>query len=115
MHVLVVDDDARIVRFISSSLKLAGHSVCIATCGENALSLVESDRPDVMVLDLLMPGIDGFEVLRRLRAASDVPVVAVSAHTSSAEKALSLGANDFLAKPFKPDELISRIESLVKP
>ncbi len=112
MHVLIVDDDARILRFISSSLKLAGHSVSIATCGEDALKLAESDEPDVMVLDLLMPKVDGFEVLTRLRAVSEIPVIAISAHTSSREKALSLGANTFLAKPFRPEELIRIIASL---
>jgi len=115
MHVLVVDDDPRILRFISSSLRLAGHTVCTANCGEEALKLAESDEPDVMVLDILMPKVDGFEVLRRLRAASKMPVIAVSAHMSSAEKALSLGANCFLAKPFKPDELIKIIASLPVP
>ncbi len=112
MHVLVVDDDARILRFISSSLRLAGHSVCIATCGEEALKLAKSDKPDVIVLDILMPDLDGFEVIRRLRAESDLPVIAVSAHASTAAEALDLGANSFLAKPFHPSELIKRIDSL---
>ena len=112
MHVLVVDDDARILRFISSSLKLAGHSVCTATCGEEALDLVESDKPDIMVLDILMPDVGGFEVIRRLRAVSDLPVIAISAHASCATEALKLGANSFLAKPFKPAELVKRIASL---
>jgi len=112
MHILVVDDDVRILRFISSSLRLAGHTVCTAGGGNTALGMVESEKPDVMVLDLLMPEIDGLEVLRRLREVSDMPVVAISAHTSSAEKALKLGANSFLAKPFKPDELIRIIASL---
>jgi DNA-binding response OmpR family regulator len=113
MHVLIVDDDARILRFISSSLRLAGHTVCTATCGEEALGLVESDKPDVMVLDILMPQLDGFEVIRRLRAVSDLPVIAISAHSSAAGEALDLGANSFLAKPFHPAELIKRIDSLL--
>ena len=112
MHVLIVDDDVRILRFVATSLKLAGHTVCTATCGEDALKLAESDKPDVMVLDILMPEVDGFEVLRRLRDVSKLPVVAISAHSSSGEKAVKQGANVFLAKPFKPDELIRLITSL---
>lgn len=110
--VLVVDDDEKILRFIGSSLRLAGYDVCTATCAEEALQLLESKKPQVMVLDILMPQTDGFEVLRRLRPASTLPVIAISAHASSAEQALSLGANVFIAKPFRPDELIKKIKAL---
>lgn len=113
LQVLVVDDDVKILRFITSSLKLAGYDVCTATCGEECLRLVESEKPNIMVLDILMPAMDGFEVIRRLRANSKLPVIAISAHVSAAEKALNLGANAFLAKPFRPDELIKRIQSLL--
>jgi two-component system OmpR family response regulator len=114
IQVLVVDDDVKIVRFISSSLRLAGYDVCTATCGEEALQAVELKKPHIMVLDILMSPMDGFEVLRRLRVDSELPVIAVSAHCSSGEKALSLGADGFLAKPFRPDELIRKIESVLK-
>lgn len=112
--VLVVDDDVKIVRFISSSLKLAGYEVCTATCGEEALRSVISEKPHIIILDILMSPMNGFEVLRRLRAESELPVIAISAHSSSAEKALNLGANVFLAKPFRPDELIKRVQSVLK-
>jgi two-component system, OmpR family, KDP operon response regulator KdpE len=112
--VLVVDDDVKILRFIGSSLRLAGYNVCTATCGEEALQLLETKQPQIMVLDLLMPRIDGFEVLKKLRPASKLPVIAVSAHASSAQKALDLGANVFLGKPFRPDELVKRIGALLK-
>jgi two-component system KDP operon response regulator KdpE len=82
-------------------------------CGEEALKLVESEKPDIMLLDILMPVMDGFEVLRKLRAVSKLPVIAISAHSSAAEKALNLGANGFLAKPFRPDELVKKIDSLL--
>ena len=114
MCVLVVDDDVKILRFLHSSLRLAGYEVVTTTSGEEALELVESKNPNVMVLDILMSPLDGFEVLSRLRADSKLPVIAISAHASSAEKALSLGANVFMAKPFRPDELIKRIESVLK-
>jgi DNA-binding response OmpR family regulator len=109
IQVLVVDDDEKILRFIGSSLRLAGYDVCTATCGEEALQLLESKKPQIMVLDILMPRTDGFEVLKKLRPASKLPVIAISAHASAAGQALSLGANAFLAKPFRPDELIKKI------
>jgi DNA-binding response OmpR family regulator len=112
-RLLVVDDDMKILHFLRSSLRLAGYDVVTATGGEEALELAESAKPQCIVLDMLMPVMDGFEVLRRLRAVSKLPVVAVSAHSSSAEKALALGANVFLGKPFRPDELIKRIEGLL--
>jgi len=112
--VLVVDDDAKILRFVRTSLTLAGYEVVTATTGEEALQLQKSKKPDVMLLDIFMPGMDGFEVLRRLRATSELPVIVFSAHASAAGEALGLGANDFLAKPFMPDELAKRIEHILK-
>jgi DNA-binding response OmpR family regulator len=112
VRVLVVDDDEKILRFLRSSLGLAGYDVCTATCGEEALQLLESKKPQIMVLDILMPQTDGFEVLKRVRPASKLPVIAISAHASNAEQALNLGANVFLAKPFRPDELIQKIKAL---
>jgi DNA-binding response OmpR family regulator len=112
-RVLVVDDDVMILRFLRTSLTLAGYDVVTATGGEEALRLQESAKPSIMLLDILMPVVDGFEVLRRLRAVSELPVVAFSAHASAAEEALRLGANDFLSKPFRPDEVVKRIEALL--
>ena len=111
--VLVVDDDVKILRFIRSSLTLAGNVVITTTSGEEALELLDSGKPDIMLLDIVMPVMDGFEVLRRVRAVSELPVIASSAHVSAAEEALRLGANDFLAKPFIPDELVKRIKTLL--
>jgi DNA-binding response OmpR family regulator len=113
VRVLVVDDDDKILRFIASSLRLAGYHVFTTTSGEGALQLVESEKPQIMILDILMPQIDGFEVLKRLRAASELPVIAISAHASNVRTALDLGANIFLAKPFRPDELLKKIEALL--
>jgi DNA-binding response OmpR family regulator len=111
-RVLVVDDDPRILRFIRATLRLVGFDVLTTTSGEEALLLVESAKPDVILLDVLMPAIDGFEVLRRLRVTSRVPVIMASAHNSTAEEAFMLGANDFLSKPFRPDELVKKIKAL---
>jgi DNA-binding response OmpR family regulator len=112
-RVLVVDDDVKILRFLRTSLTLAGYEVVTAASGEEALRLQESEKPNIMLLDILMPVMDGFEVLRRIRAVSESPVIAISAHASAAEEALRLRANDFLAKPFRPDELMNRIKTLL--
>lgn len=111
--IMVVDDDVKIVRFVGSSLRLAGYEVITATNGEAALVILEARKPDLIVLDIFMPVMDGFEVLRRIRSAEDTPVIAFSAHSSSIEEALDLGANDFLAKPFLPGELVKKIGALL--
>ena len=113
IRILVVDDDVKILRFIRSSLTLAGYDVAATTSGEHALKLVESDMPHIMLLDMYMPVMDGFEVLEKVRSTCDLPVIAFSAHASAAEKALSLGASRFLSKPFRPDELIKVINSVL--
>jgi DNA-binding response OmpR family regulator len=113
MQILIVDDDAKIFGFLRVSLKMAGYDVLVAANGEEALNQVNSYLPDLMVLDLIMPAMDGFEVIKRLRTRSDLPVIVFSAHASRSEEALSLGANDFLTKPFRPDELVEKIGILL--
>jgi DNA-binding response OmpR family regulator len=112
-EVLVVDDDARVLNFIMLKLILKGFGVITATSGEEALNLVSSRKPDVVLLDIVMYPMNGLEVLKRLRAGHRPPVIAMSAHTSAAREALSLGANDFISKPFHPDELVERIKNLL--
>ena len=111
--VLVIDDDVRILRFVGTSLRLAGLDVVTATGGEEALRLVESARPDIMLLDIVMSPMDGFGVLKSLRATSIMPVIAMSAHASAAGEALRLGANAFVNKPFRLDELVKEIKTLL--
>ena len=113
-RVLVVDDDNKILRFMRTSLRLSGYEPLTATDGEEGLQLAKSQDPDIMLLDILMPGTDGFNVLRRLRTFSDMPVIAISADPSYADKAIELGANCSVAKPFRPEECIGRISSLLK-
>jgi DNA-binding response OmpR family regulator len=112
-RVLVVDDDQRIVRFISVKLRAAGYDVTAAANGEEALKLTELENPDVMVLDLLMPVMDGIEVLRRLRPCHELPVIVLTARTDACEDAMSLGASAFLTKPFNPDDLVEKIRSVL--
>lgn len=111
--VLVVDDHPKVLRFVEINLKLHGFDVIIATSGEEALKLVESEKPDMMLLDIIMPGIDGFEVLKRLRGFSQMPVITFSASSANSREAVLLGSNDFISKPFQPDEMVRRIKALL--
>jgi two-component system KDP operon response regulator KdpE len=112
--ILVVDDHPKVLRFIEINLKLHGYEVITTVSGEEALEKVRTTNPDVMLLDIIMPGLDGFEVLRQLRCFSQMPVITFSASASNYSEALQLGANDFLTKPFEPDEMVRRIEVLLK-
>ncbi len=113
-RVLVVDDNPGIAKFLKLRFKASGYEVLTAKNGLEALALVQAEEPDLLVLDVLMPGIDGFETLKRLRAVSSVPVLMLSAREASTDKVrgLELGADDYLAKPFSPDELVARIEAV---
>ena len=113
-RVLVVDDEQRILKFLASKLKVSGYEVITASNGVEALEQVQAQEPDLVVLDVIMPKIDGFETLKELRAFSSVPVIVLSAKGTNADKVkgLGLGADDYLAKPFSPDELIARIEAV---
>ncbi len=112
-RVLIVDDEERILNFIKIKLKASGYEVVSATNGQEALALFESQKPDLILLDILMPVMDGFEMLKRLRVFSTVPIIVISAHASTMEKALDLGANDCIVKPFSHDELVRRIRNLL--
>jgi DNA-binding response OmpR family regulator len=111
--ILLVDDELALLRVLAIKLKIAGYDVVTAPNGEEALDLTNSMRPDIMLLDVIMPGMDGFEVLEKVRAVSGLPVIVFSARPENAQKALSLGANDFLAKPFDVDEMVKKIEGLL--
>jgi DNA-binding response OmpR family regulator len=113
-RILIVDDEVRILRFLTSKLKASGYEVITAQNGMEALELVTAQQPDLVVLDLLLPKMHGFDVLRELRSFSSVPVVVLSALGADVEriKGLKLGADDYLPKPFNPDELLARIEAV---
>lgn len=112
--ILVVDDEERIINFLRSKLKASGYEVLTAGDGLEALGLVQSRQPDLVLLDLLMPKMDGLETLRELRSFSPVPVIILTAKGADSDKirGLKLGADDYLAKPFNPDELVARIEAV---
>jgi two-component system, OmpR family, KDP operon response regulator KdpE len=111
--VLVVDDHPKVLRFIEIDLKLRGFEVITTTSGSEALELVKSAKPDIMLLDIIMPEMDGFEVLKKVRSFTQLPVIAFSASPANYEDAMRLGANDFMPKPFQPDEMVRRIKTLL--
>ena len=112
--VLVVDDHPSVLTFIVIDLKLRGFEVVSASSGKEALELVSSAKPDIVLLDMIMPDMDGFEVLKQLRDFTDLPVIAFSASPGNQDPALRLGANDFMHKPFEPDDMAKRIRTLLR-
>lgn len=114
--ILIVDDEPKIIRFISANLKSLGHETAACSNGPDALEMVDSFDPDLMLLDIMMPGMDGFETLRRLRTFSNVPVIILTARSDSSDKVqgLNLGADDYLTKPFSLDELFARVNAVLR-
>jgi two-component system, OmpR family, KDP operon response regulator KdpE len=110
-RILVVDDHPGVLRFIEIDLKLRGFDVITTGSGEATLDLVKTAMPDILLLDIVMPGIDGFEVLRKLRSFTQLPVIAFSASSANYDEAMRLGASDFITKPFQPDEMARRIQA----
>jgi two-component system KDP operon response regulator KdpE len=112
-HILIVDDDPAILRLLSTNLKARGYEICTATDGEESLEAVQRDFIDLIILDLMMPKIDGVEVCRRIREWSDVPIIILSARGDENDKVkcLELGADDYLTKPFGIAELLARIKT----
>lgn len=114
--VLVVDDEPPIVRLVRAKLQADDYAVLTAARGEEALQILEDERPDLVVLDIMMPGMDGFETLRCIRQRSRIPVIMLTARAGDVDKlkGLQTGADDYLTKPFNPDELVARIEAVLR-
>ena len=114
--VLVVEDEASIASFVALYLKNAGYAVQTAVNGAEALSKAESSQPSLIVLDLMLPDIDGVEVCRRIRQHSDVPILMLTARDEDVDKIIGLevGADDYLTKPFNPRELVARVKSILR-
>jgi two-component system response regulator MprA len=115
-RVLVVDDDEKITSFLRRALAYEGYRVDVATGGVAALTQALQAPPDLVVLDVMMPGLDGLEVCRRLRAGGDVPVLLLTARDEVIDRVqgLDAGADDYLAKPFALDELLARLRALLR-
>jgi two-component system KDP operon response regulator KdpE len=114
--VLVVDDESRMVEFIAMNLELEGFRVVRAANGSEALEKASREHPDLVLLDIMMPDMDGFETLEGLRETSSVPVIFLTAKSEEVDriKGLDLGADDYITKPFSPRELVSRIRAVLR-
>lgn len=114
--VLMVDDERRYRELVELNLTPRGYRVIQAEDGLTALNLLESEQPDLVILDLMMPRMDGYEFCRRVREYSTVPIIMLTAKAEEAQKiqGLRLGADDYVTKPFSPDELLARIEAVLR-
>jgi two-component system alkaline phosphatase synthesis response regulator PhoP len=114
--VLVVEDEASIASFVSLYLKNAGYDVRTASTGTEALAQVERQKPSLIVLDLMLPDIDGIEICRRIRQKLDVPILMLTARDEDVDKIIGLevGADDYMTKPFNPRELVARVKSILR-
>ncbi len=117
--ILIVDDEEDILELIKYNLKAEGYSILSATTGEQAIKLAKKQLPDIIVLDLMLPGIDGMEVTRYLKNESitrDTPIVMLTAKGDESDivAGLELGANDYMSKPFSPKELVARIRAILR-
>ena len=115
-RVLVVEDEVKIARLVRDYLHQAGFYVLEAGDGPAALHLARAERPDMIVLDLGLPGMDGYDVTRELRARSSVPIIMLTARSEESDKivGLELGADDYIVKPFSPKELVARIRAVLR-
>ena len=115
-RVLVVDDEPQIIKLISMNLEREGFQVISAADGYEALEKVTKELPDLVILDIMMPDMDGFETLKRIRELSSVPVIFLSVRGQEADRVhgLDLGADDYITKPFSPRELVSRIKAVLR-
>ena len=115
-NILVVDDDRNIANLLNESLSENGWHISIAREGIEALQMVNDNPPDLIVLDLMLPKIDGFEVCRQVYQSSQIPIIILSARCEMEDKVtcLNLGADDYITKPFGIDELIARINAVIR-
>ncbi|MDH4140461.1 MAG: response regulator transcription factor [Coriobacteriia bacterium] len=115
-QILLVDDEESILQFVSYNLRKQGHEVTCAEDGDKALSLMQERDFDLVILDIMLPGIDGYEICRKLRAVTDVPVLFLSARDTELDKVvgLEIGGDDYLAKPFGVRELQARVKALLR-
>ena len=116
-RILIVDDEPVVTEVVERYLRLEGYEVCLASDGISALDLAREWRPDLMVLDLMLPAVDGLEVCRQIRKHSRVPIIMLTARGEETDRVvgLELGADDYVVKPFSPRELVARVKSVFRP
>ena len=114
--ILVVDDEPKIIQLTQDYLENAGFSVISAGDGERALAVIRDEQPDLVVLDLGLPGMDGLDVCRSIRKTSNIPIIMLTARDEETDKlvGLELGADDYITKPFSPKELVARVRSVLR-
>lgn len=115
-RVLVIEDDEQILKFLKRGLAYEGYEVATALDGQSGLAIARDNPPDLVVLDLMLPGMDGLEVCRRLRAGGPVPILILTAKDTVTDRiqGLDMGADDYMVKPFELDELLARIRALLR-
>lgn len=111
--ILIVDDEERLLRILNIKFRVSGYETITASGGGKALELIKIENPDIVLLDIIMPGMDGFQVLEEMRTFSDIPVIAFSARPENGLKAIKTGANEFIAKPFDVEKLTERIKKVL--
>lgn len=114
--ILVVDDEKRLVSLVESYLTQEGYRVVTAYNGKEALSVAQKEKPDLVVLDVMMPEMDGYEFMRRHRAENNTPIILLTARVDDEEKVIGLefGADDYMTKPFRPRELVARVRAVLR-
>lgn len=114
--ILIVDDELSIVEVVTLYLRRAGYEVTSAGDGNTALRLLAAELPDLVILDLMLPGVDGLEITRRLRAEGDTPIIMLTARRAETDRiiGLEMGADDYVLKPFSPQELVSRVRAVLR-
>ena len=114
--ILVVDDEKRLVSLVESYLAQEGYRVVTAYNGKEALSVAQKEKPDLVVLDVMMPEMDGYEFMRRHRAENNTPIILLTARVDDEEKVIGLevGADDYMTKPFRPRELVARVRAVLR-
>ena len=115
-RILIVDDEPKIVRLVADYLEAAGFSVLTARSGDEALMRVRTDAPDLVVLDLGLPALDGLDVARAIRRSGDLPIIMLTARDDETDRVigLELGADDYVTKPFSPRELVARVRAVLR-
>ncbi len=115
-RILIIEDEMELVRVLRSYLEKAGYSVIHATRGDEGLARWEADKPDLVLLDLNLPGIDGLDIARQMRKKSDIPILMLTARVDELDRliGLELGADDYISKPFSPREVVARVKAVLR-